>query len=517
MKKTLLVLSAVLLLVIVVFILSFEGASLKRTVWTVDNIESIDSEKLNQITATRSKSWREFLTLTYDSFSVPVYNESERQYLFCENLIDRVTVTGNIACSVAKVVDKASVLIIAWNDDSYKIYQIEKTTFPILSINTPAKSIAKKYREGFLIVFDNNAKEVQQFFIKIKKHGRSSNYYYPKKSMAFELIDPINGQDAYSEILGISKNSNFVLNSLYEDDSKIRDIVSLKVWENISDSCKGTVVSGIGMDMTEVFLDGSYWGVYGLQENVNTLSYFSDDSKEAAIFKVLTGEVPSGELSADSKNWGSVSLRGNSSGDSWALFQKFVAAVTNPSKAVFDSGVTLYLDIDNVIDYYLWVDIMYASDNIFKNLVFVETENRNGEKILEIVPWDSDLILGALWDTSADRNVRWQISFAESDLEKASGNTLLGLIWKNDTSGFRVCAAKRWFELRQGVLSEQNLLNLADTTFDEMTNSGARTREKLRWTESAYCSDNSFIDEFIRLRLSYLDSYYTEVLNGAMG
>ena len=132
---------------------------------------------------------------------------------------------------------------------------------------------------------------------------------------------------------------------------------------------------------------------------------------------------------------------------------------------------------------------------------------------LRLVPWDTDQSLGIFWSTYTDLKVELDITRAERDFA-VEGPYLLGKLWELDAGGFRCSTANRWFELRNGALSEESLYALIDGTFDEITLSGARARDAVRWPNSAICADNSFIDEYISRRLTYLDDYYADILAG---
>ena len=130
---------------------------------------------------------------------------------------------------------------------------------------------------------------------------------------------------------------------------------------------------------------------------------------------------------------------------------------------------------------------------------------------LRLVPWDTDQSLGIFWSTYTDLKVELDITRAERDFAE-EGPYLLGRLWELDAGGFRSSAANRWFELRNGALSEESLDALIDGTFTAVTESGARARDAARWPKSAVCADNSFIDEFVSRRLTYLDDYYADIL-----
>lgn len=176
----------------------------------------------------------------------------------------------------------------------------------------------------------------------------------------------------------------------------------------------------------------------------------------------------------------------------------------------FRKQIGTRLDMLNCRDFYLFSSFIYATDNIWKNCVFVQTEDQTGEMKLRLVPWDTDQSFGNIWSPNANLKIALDISRAEKDFA-VTGPYLLGKLWELDAGGFRGSAANRWFELRKGALSEKSLFTLIDGSFNAITESGARERDAARWPNSAICADNTFINEFVSRRLQHLDDYYADV------
>lgn len=80
----------------------------------------------------------------------------------------------------------------------------------------------------------------------------------------------------------MTENSRFALNSLYEDESKIRDIASLELWQEMENTQEMSRDYSIDMIPTEVVFNNEYWGLYGFQEIVNIDSLLGGGQTEAA-------------------------------------------------------------------------------------------------------------------------------------------------------------------------------------------------------------------------------------------
>jgi hypothetical protein len=312
----------------------------------------------------------------------------------------------------------------------------------------------------------------------------------------------------------MTENSRFALNSLYEDESKIRDIATLQLWEKMENTQGINRDYSIDMIPSEVVFNSEYWGLYGFQEIVNVDSMLGGSREEAATYKILYYHIPVLEaLDPASEEWQSIELTSCSMDNPWEYMREFIEDAYYTSDDEFLSQVGTRLDMQNGRDFYLYLSFIYATDNIWKNCVFVQTADEIGEMKLRLVPWDTDQCLGIFWSTYTDLKVELDITRAERDFA-VEGPYFLGKMWELDAGDFRKTVAAHWFELRKSAFSDQSLNKLLDGTFDEITLSGARARDAARWPNSASCEDNSFIETFVSRRLAYLDAFYADILSG---
>lgn len=518
MKKFIISLTSILLILVVALVLYNEGIPFRSSFYSLNALQTAEQGTLDSITATRKPSRRDFLLLSYQGYELPVFNQSSDTFLFCKQLIDNISIEQNIGCKVVKTTDGNSMTIAAYDKTTYRLYQIELTTLPVISITTlggtKTESVSDDYCYGVFTVFDSGTGEALQYDIGVKTRGGTSKLFYPKKSYTVKFIDAISGKDESHSVLEMTENSRFALNSLYEDESKIRDIATLQLWEKMENTQGMSRDYSIDMIPSEVVFNGEYWGLYGFQEIVNVDSMLGGSQEEAATFKILYYHIPVLEaLDPASEEWQSIELTSCSMDNPWECMRGFIEDAYYTSDDEFRSQVGTRLDMQNCKDFYLYLSFIYATDNIWKNCVFVQSADEAGEMKLRLVPWDTDQSLGIFWSTYTDLKVELDITRAERDFA-VEGPYLLGKLWELDAGGFRCLTANRWFELRKGALSEESLYALIDSTFEEITLSGARARDAARWPNSAICADNSFIDEYISRRLTYLDDYYAGILAG---
>lgn len=515
-KKLVYIITSLLLLFAVTAIFYFEGCFCVRQSCLLCEVTTTTRAKLNEIIAERNASQKRFLTFLYETYDLPFY-EKDNCSLFCSALAENITVRSNINCETALLREGSTLTIAAWNENSYRLYTIELTTLPILCLDsagtTKAKAIGSEYCNGFLTVFDGDSGNVEKLYANFKTHGASSLSLYPKAGYTIKLVDEHSGAEKSKSLLGISENTKFALNSLYEDDSKIRDIVSLALWEQIEAASTGDGTNAaIEITPCEVFLNGEYEGLYGFQEIVGRSSVAADTADENAIFKVLFYKIPTLEtLVSTEDTWDDIELVYNSLENPWGNLSEVIRLTYYDTDEAFKNEIASYLDLGNCVDYYLYVSFLHAADNTWKNFIFMQSAESGEGARLKILPWDTDQSFGADWSDTAARGVANDLSLATSNFAETM-SWLLGKLWTCNVDGFNEKSAERWFELRSSVLDEQFLVQYANDVFDEITQSGARARDAARWPDSAVCEDNSFIDSFIRLRLAYLDEFFAGYL-----
>ena len=477
------------------------------------DVRTVSAQEIDTIRACRKASARQMLTLTYGSEPVPVYDESENTYLFCDALVGGITLEGSARCQIVKSEDGGGTTLLAYTNRAYRTYRIERTNLPVLCLQTIGGPISDTFREGELTIFDPNGGSAQRVYASFKVRGRSSKLLYPKKSFTIKFLDERIGKETTRSLLGLTADTRFALNSLYEDDSKVRDQISLSLWDDMSQDNAATGADyGIDFTPAEVLLNGEYWGLYGVQERIGQSALTG--SEPSALYKVDSYLIPQcGKPAADAESWTNVLCECSSFADPWEFFSKFVASAFYSDDDVFCATIGESLDWENCRDYYLYIQLLYASDNIWKNVVLAQVQNEAGEARLLLLPWDVDQSFGAQWDENAALKVGFNMGCA-TELVPMNSALPLQKLWTLDAEGFRRATAERWFVLRGNLFSEESLLARVDEALDAVSRLGARDRDAVRWPKSAYRGDDAFIRAFIEKRLAYLDAFYAGVLAG---
>ncbi len=341
----------------------------------------------------------------------------------------------------------------------------------------------------------------------------------PKKSYGFEIRDN-NDKDLSIPFLGLPKGSDWILYGPYSDKTLMRNFLTLTLGRQI-----GMYASRA--KFVEVYFKGhgnsledyEYEGIFVLLEKIkhgkNRVNIKKTKNTEREIpCSFILEIVP--ETRMDSSMVYSKSIR---------LSRNFVYIYPKQHKATetqktwimnyinsfeeelikrnFDSetGYQKYIDIDSFVDYIILNefvknnDAFYASTFVYKNL---------GDKMKAGPPWDYNFSLGN--NKYQKPETRWFVK----------NNSKLVKILFEDTI-FRKRYRKRWFELRNNVLSSENITGLIDSTYNLLNEAQKKNFE--RWPvlgrkvwpnrrpiPKTYNAEIDALKSWINSRLNWMDA-----------
>ena len=177
----------------------------------------------------------------------------------------------------------------------------------------------------------------------------------------------------------------------------------------------------------------------------------------------------------------------------WVNIRSFVDFVVNSEKPVFDAGIANWVDIQNAVDYYLFMNITFAADNNGKNLY---TARYDVGSPYVFVAWDMDGTFGNEWTG---------LRYDDTSLILSNG-----LFDRLITSpGFVAELKSRWAALQTSSLSAANLKGLLGDNFDYLKANGVYQRETLDKELPFNYSDSEidFINSWIDSRIAFLDNH----------
>lgn len=371
---------------------------------------------------------------------------------------------------------------------------------------------------------------------------------YPKHSFAVKLVHPItsNGIVQYENLdksfLGMREDNSWILDAMVMDPIRLRNRVSTDLWNDFSVkpeyfSKEPKAINGTRGKFVELFINDTYKGLYCLTETVNRkqlkLKKFKEgssngipDTIRGLLYKAVNWTYPTlmkgihMSYNNASETWdGWEASYPDASGleslgyTDWKPLYDAVGFVANSTDAVFAENVGKLFDLPEFIDYYLFIELILASDNHAKNTYFSIYDKTQSRKI-SVTPWDLDGVFGRRWDGSKTGGTYPKQNFNTFVIQNENGqNNLYLRLMKNNVCGFNDSLKSRYAELRKEYFKPENLISRFVRYNDELTADGSANREVQRWitytgTLEEYLTEISYLSTWINARVAYLDTQY---------
>lgn len=434
--------------------------------------------------------------------------------------------------------------------------KIRFTFLPIVELNCSSVN-SKAYTTGSLRVTDPASLGYDSLMIAAFKYRGASSSNYPKRSYAIKLRDE-NGNSVDRKLLGYRSDNNWILDAMYIDLACMRNRVATDLWNAFE--CKPyyadrekKVRTGTRGKFVEVILNGQWWGLYCMTEKM--------DRKQLKLKKFVpaaqstTGENEVHGVLYKSNQWTYEVFMGHESNDdndnkqviyphkkvsdyknilgqeTWCEYEfkypdyEDEAVEWRPLHDAANMVATSFiLNIDSVKsrfdypmlrDYYLFIDLLLATDNHGKNLFWYayDTQGPEGDK-LSLAPWDLDGTFGQDWDgvitNTKDVTLDFDTyiknyehgQFAIFDLIKSRSE------WQQDLKD-------RYAELRiKGVISGDSIANRFANYASLFEASLADQREQNMWSKTYHSRHKdiqggaTYAESWIRRRVNWLDQKY---------
>lgn len=434
--------------------------------------------------------------------------------------------------------------------------KIRFTFLPIVELNCSSVN-SKAYTTGSLRVTDPASLGYDSLMIAAFKYRGASSSNYPKRSYAIKLRDE-NGNSVDRKLLGYRSDNNWILDAMYIDLACMRNRVATDLWNAFE--CKPyyadrekKVRTGTRGKFVEVILNGQWWGLYCMTEKM--------DRKQLKLKKFVpaaqstTGENEVHGVLYKSNQWSYEVFMGHESNDdndykqviyphkkvsdyknilgqeTWCEYEfkypdyEDEAVEWRPLHDAANMVATSFiLNIDSVKsrfdypmlrDYYLFIELLLATDNHGKNLFWYayDTQGPEGDK-LSLAPWDLDGTFGQDWDgvitNTKDVTLDFDTyiknyehgQFAIFDLIKSRSE------WQQDLKD-------RYAELRmKGVISGDSIANRFANYASLFEASLADQREQNMWSKTYHSRHKdiqggaTYAESWIRRRVNWLDQKY---------
>lgn len=432
--------------------------------------------------------------------------------------------------------------------------QLTSTNLPIVWIDVDGNYIDRYERitarmkvihngDGLLNYADTIAHPGQtvdyEGYVAIRYRGSSSYNSSDKKPYSFRpLTAPLEdgGEKKKVNILGMGKDNNWALLAPYADKSMMRDLLAFEV----SRPWMEYVPQG---RFCELFLDGTYYGVFILTEVVSKGKHRLNLPDPGESGDSITGgyimEVnrTDGEVTYTSKYHpvSNTGVRYNSqyinfqykSPDYEDLTDDQVAYITGRIDQMeqalwsYKTGGEVqydqYIDVLNFVDYQLAmefghnVDAYRLSGKFFKRRDSVDAR-------FKMVLWDMNLAYG-----NADYYQGWRTDtwmYKNNNIMNSEGDPQLIPFWwykLNTNPDYTAALKSRWAQYRRTNLREEAIMATVDSLAAVLTSHGAESRNSEAWPRwgqkvwpnyyvaSDFQDEVNYLKQWISQRISWMD------------
>ena len=335
---------------------------------------------------------------------------------------------------------------------------------------------------------------------KIKIQGTSSTQY-AKKNYTITLYDDSNYSSKKKLDVGWGAQSKYCLKANWIDKTHSRNVVTAKLGAQMQAKYglfnvaphNGTV-DGFPV---EIYINGEFHGLYTMNIPKDEWMFGMDKNNPNHI--VICGEnwndpVLFKSIPTDLKDW--TVEAGPEDDATLQKVQRLVKFVKDSSDAEFKANFNQYLNFDSTINYYIMMNCAWLSDNAGKNMLLATYD-------------------GKVWyPTLYDLDTSWGTHWKGTSLYNYSSGVVNGsnsLLWQRIEKLYKKEIAARYFELRQSVLSKENIM-AEFNNFKASIPKEVLDRETAKWNTAEHPIpgyDISQIEEYINIVFPRLDNRFS--------
>lgn len=404
--------------------------------------------------------------------------------------------------------------------------ELDSTILPIIKIESDEFGIPANDKYDHLEVLakmgviDNGTGKINKpddFYnnyngqIKIEVRGQSS-YDFPKRSYNIELQDSA-GNDTSVALMGLPRESDWVLQGPYADKSQIRNAMIYELGRKTGHWNPRTA-------FCEVIINGEFVGLYNLVEDIKRDS-----------FRLDIANLNPDEISGNNLTGGYIFKYDKGADDIQIVYPKekdlqdeqrsYINNLVDEYEGVLATndgldpvkGYKKYIDCNSLIDYMIVAELGKNCDSyLYSSFMHKDRDDRNN-KIIYGPLWDFDLCFGNSSWQEGYKTDNWQ--FAYPDNKRFYIKRLL-----QDTS-FVDLFETRWTELRESFLSDEALIAKIDSLTQWLADPIKRNYEvwpvidkELFWPAYniyTYEEEIDYVKNWILTRTSWIDANISNI------
>ncbi len=306
-------------------------------------------------------------------------------------------------------------------------------------------------------------------------------------------------------LLHMTNDDSWNLQAMFNEPLRVRSKTNNDIWLAMSNlnykELEPEAINGIHMNYVELFLNNEYRGLYCIGEKIKRkqlkLKKYNGNIR-GELYKGYTWDGPVVfnrvyPFSNNSDTWGGFEYKHPDEEINWTNLYNFVNFVVNSSNTDFFENIDVRFDMENAVDYFIFLNILRATDNTGKN-VYIAKYNNNSPYFF--VPWDLDGTMGIIWDGSRDNTTTGLLS----------NGFYRRLLTDTRSNGFVSKLHSRWHELRKSILATDSLKNEFCKNHNILLENNIYEREMIAWPQYKYENENiDYMLDWMKDRLLFLD------------
>ena len=427
-----------------------------------------------------------------------------------------------------EIIIGSSVSFAAYTDSEYRLYELTTTTLPLVHIECEDSDyltgieLSDVHKINFSL-FDNRSDSLFPF---VKSEGSihirgNGSRFYDKKAFRVQLTQQKGTGDEIREnqipLLGLRKDGDWLLYAAYNDQEKIREVFSSKLWlESCGNDNSFGIKNGNEYRFIELFWNHQYCGLYALGYPI--------DAKQVGIRPNAAGHYE--DFLFKQKHWGPKTDGPDPEYD--GLILQFNAEQTDVNNGIqltkmyfsmLEKGASNGLwsnDEKNALDIWLFLKLIQAADTVntdgkMRNMFITIKKSEKG-RIFLYTPYDMDISWGNRINPYNRITYPYYYDVQDNSVEMTVNPVS---ILRQKDSGIIKLIQNRYSQLRANGWSEQAMDILIDGFEQDIFSSGAYLRDMERWPDGSYQDPSlglSIFREYVHNRLQSMDSYI-ETLN----
>ena len=451
----------------------------------------ITQQEFDKIISTKEE-YKDFIDVKHNNESIP-FDKVNNYYLLSQ--VEGSKYNGHISIDKFEIdilknnkskneiiSTNDNLVILAYNDKYYKIINLKLTCFPVIKLDESSNKVT---------IYDNDS---EREVLNVQKHSMSyhirgnSTAVSKKKSYKLNILDS-KGKKKKVSLLNMRNDDDWILNAMSTDRAYMLEKIGYNIWGKMSEF-------DIQLKYIELFINNEYKGIYYLQEPADFKTYNANNKSLLISIKCWQTDIKKPILFNENLEYKTLidEFEFDSKINEEQQIELLRTFISDIREKGYSSKIKLNYDAENIANYSLFINLISAIDNTYKNQKIL-FRYIDGEYFVELYPWDLDLSQNneKLKEEHNFLKIVNNVNIPKQILQSESYNKLL---------------INKYNSLRETVYNEKYLYDLIDSNKKEIEKSGAIFREEKVWGDRDLDKSIQNLKELYSEKIKILDNYY---------